>query len=128
LPEPTVIGLAGLDVITLPDLQHFFAARNHFDSLLRRLGADEAARMTHTDVEVLVEKEGREALRLAFQGHLDLRAARARDTRPASVVGTDGRERSHLRDSSRLVQVVFGPERLVRWMADGRDPKRSARS
>ncbi len=92
----------------------FLAARNHFDSLLRRLGADEAARMTHTDVEVLVEKEGREALRLAFQGHLDLRAARARETRPASVVGTDGHERSHLRDSSRLVQVVFGEVTVTR--------------
>jgi hypothetical protein len=92
----------------------FAAARNHFDALLRRLGAHDAGHMTHTDVEGLVEKEGREALRLAFQGHLDLRGAREREARPLSVTGTDGYERSRLRDSSRQVQVVFGEVTVTR--------------
>jgi hypothetical protein len=92
----------------------FAAARNHFESLLRRLAADDTAAMTHTDVEVLVDKEGREAQRLAYQGHLDLRAARERETRPASITGTDGQQRTHLRDSSRVVQVVFGEVTVTR--------------
>lgn len=92
----------------------FAAARNHFDTLLRRLGEETATRLTHTDVEVLVDKEGREALRLAYQGHLDLRGALERQTRPAVVTGTDGHERSHLRDSSRQVDVVFGEVTVTR--------------
>lgn len=92
----------------------FAAARDHFDSVLRRLGTEEATRMTHTDVEVLVDREGREALRLAYQGHLDQRAARERATRPAAVTGTDGHERRHRRDSSREVQVLFGAVKVTR--------------
>lgn len=92
----------------------FESARGQFESILRRLGADEAARMTHTDVEELVDREGREALRLAYQGHLDLRGARERASRPAAVTGTDGEERSHLRDSSRQIRVVFGEVKVTR--------------
>jgi hypothetical protein len=52
--------------------QHLVAAAtNHFDDLLRRLGNDKAARVTHTEVAaLLIDQEGREALRLAFQRHL----------------------------------------------------------
>ena len=92
----------------------FDAARHHFDALLSRLGSGEAARMTHTELEAVVEKEGREAMRLAVQGHLDLRAEREREALPDSVVGTDGKERSHLRNSARIVGSPFGDVEVTR--------------
>ena len=52
------------------------AARMKFDALCHRLEAGEALAMSHSEVEVTLQAEGFEVLRLLFQEHLALRASR----------------------------------------------------
>lgn len=80
-------------------------ARETFDALADRLHSAETMKMTHAEVEALVEEDGREVLRLLFQDHLDLRGqARA----PVSLVGSDGIVRTHHRTNERPLESVFG--------------------
>lgn len=85
----------------------FDRARETFESLIRRLQAEEVKGLTHDELEDLVAKDGREVLRQLAQGHLQLRAAEEKD-RPAPV-GADGEERRHRRDTARPLKTIFGP-------------------
>lgn len=91
----------------------FAAAVRAFDRLRRHLAGPGTAELPHHQVEDLIAEQGRELLRLLFQGHLDLRACRERDRvrRPqaAGVAGADGlvrpyRETGHHRE----LACVFG--------------------
>ena len=86
-------------------------AREKFDALADRLHSAETMKMTHAEVEVIVEKDGREVLRLLFQDHLDLRGqARA----PVAIEGSDGILRTHHRIDERPLESVFGTVRVQR--------------
>lgn len=85
----------------------FAAAVRAFDRLKDDLGGPRAAVLAHHEMEELIEMQGREVLRLLFQGHLDLRARVERDQQQhagtAGLVGPDGlrrpyRETGHHRD------------------------------
>jgi hypothetical protein len=89
----------------------FVAAREHFEDLITRLNGEETARMTHAEVERLLDTGGRELIRRLFQGHLDARGVGETTT---TVVGADGRHRTHARISDRELVTVFGPVRVAR--------------
>jgi len=93
------------------DANPFLPAREHFEGLIARLDGEETRRMTHADVERLLQTEGTELLRRLFQGHLDSRGV---GEAAAPVVDADGRARTHARVSERPLVTVFGPVRLAR--------------
>lgn len=69
--------------------------------------------MSHSDLERLIETEGREVLRCLFQGHLDLRSS---DAAAGPVVGageTDSRQPG--RSRQRKLDVVFGRVSVARY-------------
>ena len=70
----------------------FVPAREQFDSLVARLDGEETRRMTHADVERLLQTDGTELLRRLFQGHLD---ARGVGEAAGEVVGSDRKVRTH---------------------------------
>ncbi|GGM18751.1 hypothetical protein GCM10010129_73730 [Streptomyces fumigatiscleroticus] len=91
----------------------FAAAVSAFDRLKDDLAGPRAAVLAHHELEELIEMQGREVLRLLFQGHLDLRARVERDQQQhagtAGPVGPDGlrrpyRETGHHRE----LACVFG--------------------
>lgn len=89
------------------------AARMKFDGLCRRLEADEALALSHSEVEATLQADGFEVLRLLFQDHLALRSAReARLMEP--VVGSDGVARTHVREQARDLETLFGTVEVTR--------------
>ena len=84
----------------------FSGARAHFEALLNRVTSEEVLALAHDDVEDMVEQDGREVLRLIFQGHLDLRAVGEADR--AAPTCADGYERTHRRETTRPLKTVFG--------------------
>src|SRR5438045_7216335 len=93
------------------DANPFLPAREHFEGLISRLDGEETRRMTHADVERLLQTEGTELLRRLFQGHLDSRGV---GEAAAPVVDADGRARTHGRVPERGLVTVFGPVRRAR--------------
>jgi len=99
---------APLAMTTYPVLidPRFSAARAHFEALLDRVTSESVLALAHDDVEAVVERDGREVLRLIFQGHLDLRGVRDADR--SAPKGADKCERTHRRDTTRPLKTVFG--------------------
>jgi len=95
----------------IADANPFAGAREQFEVLVVRLGGDETARMTHADVERLLQSEGAELLRRMYQGHLD---ARGVGEAAGAVVGADGIARTHARVSERPLVTVFGAVQVAR--------------
>ena len=96
--------------------KEFGAAREKFEALAVRLGSAETMSMTHSEVESLVESEGREVLRRLLQDHLDLRAdadARASARVPA-VAGADAVIRTHRREQERPLLTLLGEVTVTR--------------
>jgi hypothetical protein len=86
-------------------LDRFVQAEATFSGLVQRLQSRDTARMSHSDLERLLEQEGRELMRQLLQAHLDLRA----ETKVAGpVVGADGIARTHAREGTRELETVFG--------------------
>jgi len=102
---------------TVEVVDHFSAAVAAFEKLKAVLASSEALAMEHARLEALVEERGREVLRELLQAHLDLRASK--EVR-APVQGADGEVRTLLRDSSRLLDTIFGPVRVSRVQATSR--------
>lgn len=70
----------------------FAAADEQFDALKTRLQAPATWTMEHSEVEDLIETEGREVMRQLMQSHLTLRAEQEqREGKLDEVVGADGR-------------------------------------
>lgn len=67
--------------------------------------------MSHSDLESLLEREGRELMRQLLQAHLDLRA-QATPTGP--VVGAEGVERTHARHGARTLETLLGTVQVSR--------------
>lgn len=93
------------------DICGFAVAEASYTALVGRLQADETARMSHSELESMLEKEGREVLRQLLQAHLD-RRAEAKAVEP--VVGADGDVRSHHRSGGRQLETLLGTVRVER--------------
>ena len=93
------------------DANPFVPARDQFENVIARLDGDETRRMTHAEVERLLQTDGTELLRRLFQGHLDARGVGEATT---PVVGADTVARTHARISDRELVTVFGPVRVAR--------------
>ena len=61
--------------------------------------------MSHSDLEALLEVEGRELLRRLLQAHLDERSP---GTVAEPVLGADGRAHTHQRTQTRRLMTIFG--------------------
>lgn len=97
----------------------FGAARTQFDAIEGFLCSEQAAALSHGELEDRLQTDGRELLRQLFQGHLELRALQER--RHEAVVGSDGAVRTHVEKSERGLMTVFGPVRVARLAYRGRD-------
>jgi hypothetical protein len=96
----------------------FATSRMRFEQLVDELSADESMQMTHAELEVLIQKDGTEVLRQLLQEHLELRA-QSRAARP--MVGSDDRERTHVRERARRLVTIFGPVTVSRLAYGARD-------
>ena len=67
--------------------------------------------MSHSDLETLLERQGRELMRQLLQAHLDWRA---QATSPTPVVGADGVERTHQRSGTRALETLLGTVQVTR--------------
>lgn len=54
----------------------FSGSRDRFETVVSWLGGEEAAGLTHAELEARLQVDGRELLRQLLQDHLDLRAQR----------------------------------------------------
>ena len=89
----------------------FAEAEASLSGLVRRLQSADTARMSHSDLEAMLEQQGRELMRQLLQAHLDLRA-QATPTGP--VVGADGVERTHTRHGARALETLLGTVQVTR--------------
>lgn len=94
-----------------PPADRFVEAEATFSALVNRLQSQETARMSHSDLETLLEQQGRELMRQLLQAHLDWRAE-ATPTTP--VVGSDGVERTHQRSGTRALETLLGTVQVTR--------------
>jgi hypothetical protein len=96
---------------TLTATDAYTAAHEQFAHLIAHLRSPEAQQMTHSDVEALLEVEGRELLRRLLQAHLDERS-------PGSVAepvrGADRRAHTHQRTQTRHLMTIFGEVEVTR--------------
>ena len=92
---------------------YFSLTRQRLESLLKKLEDQDNQRLDHSQIESLIEKEGREILRQAFQDHLDLRFIR--EKKLPYVIGEEGIKRTHRRVQERSLRSVLGDVRIKRW-------------
>ncbi|MFH0902106.1 MAG: ISKra4 family transposase [Pseudomonadota bacterium] len=93
----------------------FSLADEKYDAIKTHLASIEARGMTHSELERLLQVEGRELMRRLLQDHLTLRAQQERELGvDGPVVGADGVVRTDLRDGERALMTVFGGVRVER--------------
>lgn len=96
----------------------FAEANVKFEDIKKALVSKELLHSSHSELERFLGSEGRELLRLLFQGHLDARGE-ARAVGP--VVGADGVERTQVRpNTSRDLTTTVGTVRVPRARYEGR--------
>ncbi len=97
-----------------PEAEKAFAhARACYEETEAWLAGQEAAALTHAELEEQLGARGRELLRRLFQDHLDLRAAR--EQRRTDVAGPDGITRTRAETGhSRPLAAVSGPVTVTR--------------
>lgn len=103
---------------TRPDENPFATSRHVFDALTGRLSAAEALRMTHGDLERLIDTDGRAVLRQLLQDHLDLRGPVCA---AGPVVSAGGVELSQERFRERSLMTLFGRVHVTRRGYSRRD-------
>ncbi len=89
----------------------FDAARSGFEALISRLGDSETWKLTHGAVESVIERDGREILRMLFEDHL---ALRAQGFQGPSVATADGQVLTHRRFGTRHLMSLFGEVAVTR--------------
>ena len=87
------------------------AAHEKWAQLIAHLRSLEAHQMSHSDLEALLEVEGRELLRRLLQAHLDERSP---GTVAEPVLGADGRAHTHQRTQTRRLMTIFGEVEVTR--------------
>ena len=91
----------------------FSTSRDHFEQVCCFLGDQEAASLTHGELEARLSVDVRELVRLLYQDHLDLRAAG--EQRRDDVVDAGGTRRSRVEAGQvRPLQSIFGPVEVTR--------------
>jgi hypothetical protein len=89
----------------------FSAAEQKFNQLTDTLQTRHTLAMKFSDVEKLIESDGRELLRLLLQAHIDSRG----DGDIGMIVdGSDGVRRTHKRIGERQIKSIFGPVQCER--------------
>jgi len=105
--------------ITAGAIEHYADALSQFEHLLGRLTGEETRRITHGELEALVQAEGSELLRRLIQGHLDQRSSE--EPARERVVGEDGVARTHRREGcQRRLETRFGEVIVKRQGYGGR--------
>jgi len=95
----------------------FGAAQEKFLELTSWLSSESELSRSHSEVERELHREGFELLRRLLQAHYTLRGmAEPRE----GVIGADGAERTHRRQTSRKVETVFGTVEASRTSFSGR--------
>jgi hypothetical protein len=101
----------GMPSQALANPESFAQAQAQFAMMQSDLQSEEVSKMTHSELERMLETQGRELLRLLLQEHLDTRS-------PGEATGpvrdAEGTERSPTRLHERTVGSVFGPVQLSR--------------
>ena len=106
-------------MIATTAFEHYGDALTQFEHLLGRLTDEETQRVTHGELEALVQAEGSELLRQLTQGHLDQRSAQ--EPIRERVVGEDGDPRTHRREGcKRRLETRFGEVIVTRRGYGGR--------
>src|SRR6266542_6302658 len=111
-------------------LDAFAASRDAFEALVATLARAETARWTHDQLEDHLDIQGREALRLLYQDHLDLRAMREQHAirhahatgQQVATVDADGIGHRKVEPGHhRQLATVFGTVQVTRcaFRADG---------
>ena len=103
--------LAYAVVPSLTATDAYTAAQEQCEHLIAHLRSPEAQQMTHSDLEGLLEVEGRELLRRLLQAHLDERRP---GTVAEPVLGADGRAHTHQRTQTRRLMTIFGEVEVTR--------------
>ncbi len=101
------------DVPRTTPVDHFAPCRTQLEMLVGFLEGPEAATASHAELEKRVSLDGREVLRLALQGHLDLRSSsevRIEEVTDASGLSRGSVEAGH----ERVLVTVFGEVTLSR--------------
>lgn len=96
----------------------FAPARAEFDAMLDALSTREALGLAHSQVEGVLRTRGYEVLRLALQGHIELRGPG--EVAGAEVEGGDGCVRTHQRFGQRSLMSIFGVVLVARLSYGGR--------
>lgn len=93
------------------------AAREKFAQLIAHLRSSEAHQMIHSDLEALLEVEGRALLRRLLQAHLDERSP---GMVAEPVLDADGRAHPPQRVQTRHLMTIFGEVAVTRMGYGGR--------
>ena len=112
-----MISALALARLQLPATEAYLPAQEKFNQLLTQLRAPQTQQMTHSQLEHLIETQGREVLRRLLQGHLDERAP---GTSTIPVKDALDRTRTHQRTHTRQLESVFGTVAVTRTGYGGR--------
>lgn len=112
-----------MEAHAIAEVNPFAAADEQFASLKEKLEARASWKLEHSELEDLIEKDGREILRLLLQGHLTLRSQHEeREGKHEQMVGSDGVARTHRRSGTgRNLMTVFGPVLVERIAYESRE-------
>lgn len=106
-----------LECPQLPASEAYMPAQQKFNQLLTQLRAEQSQQMTHSQLESLIESEGRELLRRLLQGHLDERSP---GTSTSPVLDALDNTLSHQRTHTRQLETLFGTVSITRTGYGGR--------
>ena len=96
---------------TLPTATAYLPAAEKFNQICGQLQAAAAQTMTHSDLEKLLESEGRELLRQLLQAHFEERGT---GTVLDPVVDAQGQRHTQQRQHRRHLESLFGTVSIVR--------------
>ena len=95
----------------------FAASRAQFATMLDWLDSADAGELTHAELEVRLDAEGRELLRQLLQDHVDLRAQR--ESRVEVVDADHTAHRAVEAGHARGLTTVFGQVDVTGWPTAG---------
>jgi hypothetical protein len=102
---------------TADSTDHFGNAERKFDELTTVLRNRQTAAMDFSDLEKMIEKDGREVLRLLLEAHV---RSRGLGDIGSSIEGSDGGIRTHRRIGERQIKSIFGTIEFERLSYGGR--------
>ena len=95
------------------DIDGFDRSRSRFEEVVDFLDGVGASVLSHGDLENRLDTEGRELIRVLYQDHLDLRAAR--EERVGEVLDADGVDRPSVEPAHRrTLTTIFGEVAVTR--------------